>query len=136
MKVVLSRFYGTNCTKGLWQILEGDDLLFSCKTIELPYRNNLTDISCITEGIYDVIKYDSPTKGKCFRLLSVTGRTDILVHKGNYVAGGKIDSKGCILPGLRFTDLNGDGFIDVADSTKAMDKLLLLLPNRFKLYIL
>jgi len=136
MKAIISRYYGSTSTKGTLQIFEGDDLLYSCKTIELRFLNNIKNKSCIPEGDYDVIKYDSPSKGQCFRLLNVPNRSDILIHKGNFVAGDKIDSLGCILPGLRFADINQDGLIDVADSTKAMEQLLFLLPNSFKLYIL
>ena len=135
MKVILSRFYGTNCTKGALCIFDGDDLLLSCKTLELRYLNNQQDISCIPEGIYDVIKFTSQSKGKCFKILKVPGRSDILIHKGNFVSGNKIDSKGCILVGKHFTDINSDGFIDIAESTITLERLLALLPIVFKLYI-
>lgn len=136
MKVILSRFYGTNCTKGTICLFEGDDLLWTCKSLELRYLNNEKDISCIPEGTYNVIKYTSGTKGRCFRILNVPERSDILIHKGNFVSGKKIDSKGCILVGRHFTDINADGFIDIAESTLTLDRLLALLPMAFKLYII
>jgi hypothetical protein len=136
MKVVISRTYGKNETRGSLFVLDGHDLLFRCKTIELPNLGNQHNISCIPEDIYDCIKYDSPTKGKCFHVLNVQNRDSILIHKGNYVAGSHIDSKGCILPGNYFSNINEDGFIDVAESTKALEMLLSLLPDSFKLYVL
>jgi len=136
MKAIISRYYGSTSTKGTLQIFEGDELLYTCKTIELKFLNNIKNKSCIPEGSYDVIKYNSPSKGECFWVQNVLNRSAILIHKGNFVAGNKIDSMGCILPGLRFSDINQDGLIDVADSTKAMEQLLFLLPNSFKLYIL
>ena len=136
MKVVISRDYGKNETKGSLFVLNGSELLYRCKTIELPNNGNRRNMSCIPEGTYDTIKYDSPTKGKCFWVQDVPGRDSILIHKGNYVSGSKIDSQGCILPGNYFDDLNEDGFIDIAESTLALEMLLRLLPDSFKLVII
>lgn len=58
------------------------------------------------------------------------------IHKGNFASGLEIDTEGCPLPGLRFIDINNDGNIDVADSQDAMDILLILLPDTFKIYII
>ena len=41
-----------------------------------------------------------------------------------------------ILPGVFFTDLNLDDLPDVGDSTTAMNRLLEILPDKFKLHIL
>ena len=72
-----------------------------------------------------------------FRLKDVPGRVGILIHIGNYAAGtGRIDTKGCILPGRYFVDLNDDGILDVAESTKAMRELWDVLPDKFVLYII
>jgi hypothetical protein len=136
MKVIISRFYGISYTKGTLQVFEGNELLYTCKTIELRWLDNQHDISCIPEGSYHVEKFDSSTKGKCFWIKNVPGRSGILIHKGNFVSGQQIDSKGCILVGKYFSDINYDGFIDIADSTKALDQLSLLLPDSFRLHII
>jgi len=47
-----------------------------------------------------------------------------------------VDIEGCIMPGLRFIDINLDGNLDVADSVKAMNVLRAILPDKFKLTIL
>lgn len=132
MKTILSRTYNRNETLGTLMVMDGEHPLFKCKTIELPDLGNQPNCSCIPEGVYDVVKHVSPRHGKCFAVLNVPGRTDILIHKGNYTT----DTLGCILPGAGFCDLNNDGNIDVFDSTKTMDQLLGLLPDKFKLYIL
>jgi hypothetical protein len=67
---------------------------------------------------------------------SVPGRSEILIHPGNYVSGSVVDSQGCILPGLYFTDINADGGIDVAESRRAMDLLMFALPDNFDLFII
>jgi hypothetical protein len=136
MKAVLSRKYTMNETQGIFLIFEGINILFRCFTIELPDFNNKKNVSCIPEGIYDVEKYDSPTKGNVFHILNVPGRDSILIHKGNYATGKKVDTMGCILSGSGFSDINWDGALDVIESTKTMEKLLTILPDKFKLYIL
>lgn len=136
MKVVISRGYEKNFTKGTLLVFDGDVKLLELKSLELPDNGNQKNTSCIPEGVYDVEKYDSPTKGECFHVLNVPGRDSILIHKGNYATGVKVDTKGCILVGQYFNDLNKDNFTDIAESTKAMQKLLLTLPDKFKIYIL
>jgi hypothetical protein len=134
-KMVISRQYSQFDTKGGIAIFQGHELMYRCKAIELPWNGNQHDVSCIPEGTYPCSKIVSPTKGKCFLVHDVPDRDSIEIHIGNYVAGGKIDSKGCILPGIYFSDLNKDGYSDIGDSTPAMNKLLSVLPDEFTLII-
>jgi hypothetical protein len=138
MKVVISRNYSQLETTGCLYVFSGDISVFNCNTIELPWKDNNQNTSCIPEGTYDVIKTISPTKGKgmIFLLKDVPNRTAIEIHIGNYVTGNHIDTEGCILPGMRFVDINNDGSIDVADSSIAMKKLLTVLPDKFQLTII
>lgn len=119
-KLLLSRTYKPNLTMSSVYALNGEELLYRCKALELPWLNNQRNVSCVPEGEYWTIKEISPTRGKIFRLLYVHGRSGILFQKGNFVAGYVKDSEGCVLPGLYFTDLNDDGNLDVADSGKAV----------------
>ena len=136
MKVVISRYYDKNETLGNLLIFSGIKIEYRCKTIELPNNGNQKYTSCIPEGIYDVEKYTSEKHGQCFHVIDVPGRSDILFHSGNYAAGGKIDTKGCILPGSCFVDINEDGNLDVIDSKKTMTELYAILPDKFKLFII
>jgi hypothetical protein len=136
MKAIISRTYNKNETLGTLMIMDGERPLYKCKTIELPDNGNQQNTSCIPEGIYDTIKYNSPKRGECFKVLDISGRTDILIHIGNYASGSHVDTMGCILPGQYFVDINNDGNIDVAESTKTLHQLLEILPDKFKLYIL
>lgn len=136
MKVLISRQYEKNETRGSLFVLDGADLLYRCKSIEPPDNGNQRNVSCIPEGEYWVVKYEREDGTVVFLLLDVPGRDAIEIHIGNYVAGGKIDTKGCILPGTYFSDLNEDGYIDIAGSTAAMNTLLELLPDKFKLHII
>jgi hypothetical protein len=64
-------------------------------TLELPWRRNQINISCIPAGIYRLTKRQSPRFGKCIRVENVPGRAGILIHAGNTTR----DTHGCILPG-------------------------------------
>jgi hypothetical protein len=75
--------------------------------------------------------YESPTRGRCFHVKDVPGRDSILIHAGNY----NKDTKGCILPGIYYDDINDDGLIDVAESKAALNRMVNLL-QEFTLYII
>lgn len=139
-KFFISRNYRDKGTTGSASMFNGDEKLFEFKTIELPnfivpYRPNTVSTNCIPEGTYHVTKIYSPTKGQCFQVHDVMGRTAILIHKGNFATGKKIDTQGCILVGSKFEDINNDGELDVVESTVTLTQLLKILPNEFKLII-
>ena len=122
-------------TKGLFLVYDEDSLIYHCVCLELPDLGNQHFTSCIKEGTY-LCKQEYSDKFKYhYRLYDVPGRSGVLMHIGNYAAGKKIDTEGCILPGLYFADINADGNTDVAESTKAMIKLLSILPKEFMLKI-
>ena len=131
MKAVLSRTYKPNQTLGRLIVFEGDVKRLELVTLELPDNGNQKNVSCIPEGVYEVEPYESESRGQCFWVKNVPGRTAILIHSGNY----NKDTKGCILPGLYFEDLNDDGLIDVAESRAALSRLINTVEN-FKLYII
>jgi hypothetical protein len=136
MKVVISRKYNKNETQGSLFVLLGYELLFSCKTLELPDLGNQHNISCIPSGCYQVAKYDWVNHGLVFWVQNVPERDGILIHAGNYAAGAKVDTKGCILVGSGFEDINGDGNIDVIETRKTLDRLISILPDEFQLIII
>jgi len=66
------------------------------QTLELPWRDNLHNQSCIPHGNYRLVPHQSPEFGRCCEIADVPGRSAILTHVGNW--GRNTD--GCILIGL------------------------------------
>ena len=135
MKAIISRTYGKFETPGAFIVVD-KEVLYHCVCLELPNLGNQHNISCIPEGTYKCSKETDSHFGPHFRLYDVPGRDGILIHIGNYAAGKKVDTKGCILPGTYFTDINQDGYTDVAGAGDAMKKLLVVLPFEFELTIM
>jgi hypothetical protein len=74
-------------------------------TIELPWKNNLAGVSCIPEGIYDLVSGWSPKFGRHLQIMHVSGRELILMHPANEAL---LELKGCIAP-VRFLSGAGKG---------------------------
>lgn len=114
--LVLKRKY---TDKFVWGWLEtyslGESSEFLCWTLELPYKDNAKNISCIPKGAYYVECYESSRFGETFKFSEVKNRTDILFHAGNTIE----DTKGCILPGTLFDPVKGI----LQDSRKALKKI-------------
>ncbi len=93
-------------TEGI--LLVGD---FNCKTLELPWRENARQISCIPPGEYDVELRLSNKYGRVYWVRHVPNRTYILIHSGNYAGdkqkGFKSHVMGCILLGKNHGYLAG-----------------------------
>jgi hypothetical protein len=123
--------YNDKQTIGAMQVIDGNDVLFSCWTLELPDLENRSRISCIPSGIYSVKKRTSPKHKEHFHITNVPNRSYILIHSGNYHS----DILGCILVGSNFKDINKDGYADVINSKATLKKLLAILPDEFELTI-
>jgi hypothetical protein len=115
MKAKLTRTYQMSNTLG--QIEVGGLTLY---TLELPWKDNKTGISCIPVGTYKVKRHTSPKFGKCFWLQDVPNRSEILIHPANYTR----QLRGCIAVGLDHADIDKDGELDTVSSRNAMVKLL------------
>jgi len=84
---------------------------FNLFTIELPWRDNKQNISCVPPGAYVCKIRQSPKFGKVFMLQDVVGRSYILTHSGNVAGdvakGYKTHSAGCILVGKLVGKISG-----------------------------
>lgn len=114
MELTLQRAYYSNGTNGT--LFYKNKLL--CFTIELPWKENQRNISCIPEGIYEVVPRYTPKRGNHLLVMNVVSRSFILFHAGNKALQ---DLRGCIAP---VTYLNGIG--KGLYSRDAMQKLVSL----------
>lgn len=115
-------------TLGELYVVEDNKILFTAKSLELPYRDNGKKISCIPEGEYKVVKRktkDSKYIYEHLHILDVPDRDYILIHAGNYY----YHILGCILIGDQFKDINGDGLDDVLNSLNTLKTLLTYIPK-------
>lgn len=85
--------------------LQHDDGTVQCQTLELPWRGNVNQISCIPAGIYEChLRYSPKHNFDLFWVDGVHGRGAIEIHAGNRVR----DSLGCILLGTSRGVLDGE----------------------------
>ena len=111
----------------------GTDMIFNCKTLELPWRSNQRNVSRIPSGVYVVRKRYSDTYGNHWHITDVYKRDLILIHNGNF----HYSTEGCVCVGKDHIDINNDGYKDVTNSKKTMRALNNAIPvNQFKLLVL
>ena len=107
----------TDQTLGILECLgaDGQTVLFTIASSELPWKGNKNRVSCIPTGRYRVKSHVSPNHGRCFWLIgSEAGdykfdrlvgngytRTAVLIHM---FPKSKDWALGCIGPGMRFND--------------------------------
>jgi len=114
MELEILRTYHTGGTNGILTI----DNSFQCYTIELPWRENLPQVSCVPEGRYELKRrYSSRFKAHLW-VCGVPGRSLILLHPANDATK---ELEGCIAPVSR---LCGEGKGE--QSKAALRKLLQL----------
>ena len=132
-KCILRRiFQDANETLGIFTVYDIRNFPFyELRTLELPWKDNSKQQSCIPVGEYDVIKRVSAKFGNHFHILNVPNRDYILIHSANYVR----QLLGCIAVGYSHTDIDGDGLRDVTESLSALRNLNDILPKSFKLEI-
>lgn len=78
---------------------------------ELQWMNNEPNVSCIPEGVYEVVWALSPKKGWVYHVIKVPGRLDIEIHPANFmgdrIMGMRCDLEGCISLGTSVGPMNG-----------------------------
>jgi hypothetical protein len=134
MEIVVKRIYRPTSTTGSGYVFnEKKELVFEFKTLELPWKDNQKNISCIPEGEYLVWKMHPNAKRKYqyFWVQDVPGRDSILWHPGNYTH----QILGCTLPGETLVDMDNDSIIDITNTGHTLKILTALMPDKFKLTI-
>lgn len=100
------------------------DKLDVVSTLELPWKDNKRQESCIPEGEYKITHWQSRSHGHCLKIFDVSGRSDILIHVGNYLW----NTMGCVLVGTRLT-FTGAGKPFLTRSRLALVRVLAWLPE-------
>jgi hypothetical protein len=71
-------------------------------TVELPWRDNRVQRSCIPVGIYRCRLVTSPKFGRVYHVQDVPGRSAVLIHAANFAGdvdlGWATQLHGCIAP--------------------------------------
>lgn len=93
-------------TRGTLTIKDDQDMIvFSCKTLELPWRNNMSGKSCFPKGTYSCAYTSSgkPSLTKTYIINGTPGRAGCRFHGwnwgGNKDLGFRADIEGCVLLG-------------------------------------
>lgn len=133
-KAILTRIQSDDKqTLGIVAVYQNNIKLFECVSLELPDLNNQRNLSRIPQGKYLCKKRSSPKYGLHFELQEVPNRSLILIHAGNT----KDHTKGCLLFGKNFVDINKDGLLDVTASKDTVAKFMKVMEDEdFYIYIL
>lgn len=117
MKIVLVRLAQTEqATMGHLETAEHELL---CCTLELPWRDNHHDTSCVPAGTYQCKRDLHKGKYEVWELQDVpNNRTDVQVHVANKAS----QVLGCIAVGESFGRMDGEPA--VRDSQPAFDRLM------------
>lgn len=92
-----------------------------CYTLEEPWRENASNVSCVPEGWYRITRDTFRGQYPNYRFLDVVGRNNIEIHKGNTDA----DTEGCVLLGGAIS-LGSDGQVSIVGGTSgpAFDRFM------------
>lgn len=119
-------------TLGQFDVVDNDTklIVFTCFVLELPWKNNEFQVSCIPAGEYPVRKFNSPKFKLCYAIDNVPNRSQVRIHSGTNFK----HTLGCVLPAMSQDDLDKDGHLDNVSSKKALAKLLQYNITKIKIY--
>lgn len=107
------------------------NIQFACVTLELPWRDNKPQVSCIPEGIYKVVTRRTDKWGLHYHVLDVPEREWILFHPANFTS----QLRGCIIPGERLAFIDRDAVPDIVNTKATLNKMLACLGRSFTLHV-
>lgn len=96
--------------QGTFGVLKIDKAVF-CVTLEQNDEENRANESSIPAQQYICRRIDSPKYGETFEILNVPGRSDILIHSGNFIN----NTKGCVLLGTSYGQIYGQRAVISSD---------------------
>jgi len=118
----------TNPDTGTFGMLSIDGVA-QCVTLELFWRDNMRNRSCIPEGVYHCVKHEN--RDWDWRVLDVPNRSGILFHAGNTVK----DIEGCVLFGKHIGNVGGTKGVLESKLARLDFNSVLGVENEFKLEI-
>jgi hypothetical protein len=109
-------------------------------TVERPWRSNAPYISCVPEGLYELVPHDgikfhgtwalvNEPMGVYHLPVDKAKRSAIVIHAANTAD----ELQGCIAPGKEFAEIMGAGHnkpLGVTDSRAAMEELRAAMKTR------
>ena len=141
MKIHIDRSYRKEQTPGHAYLQDVDgNILYQFKTLELPWKDNERNKSCIPEGIYPVKVRFSKKYGRHLHIQNVKDRDLILIHWGNYAGSvnpktGTPDIRGCVMVGSAHMDIDGDGITDIENSKNTFKAIMAVVPDELEIEI-
>lgn len=129
MSIILQRVtpqsQSSNGTFGVW--INDNKPLFV--TLELPWKDNQKDISCVPSGTYHATKvFSKHFQRYVYVLTNVPNRDAIEIHIGNTVN----DIRGCVILGMNYSMTD----YAIVNSTIAFNSFMSIMPDEFDLIIL
>lgn len=115
---IFRMFQDPKQTSGVINIYNEDRFpLFSSLSLERGWNNNLRNISCLPKGKHPlVLEYSPAFKRDLWEIKKTGHRTECKFHEASFWK----DLNGCISPGIRYTDLNNDAYLDLKYSRFAL----------------
>lgn len=93
--------------------------LFSSLSLERGWRNNQFRVSCLPKGTYPLVLEWSPAfKRNLWEIKETEPRTECKFHEASFWK----DLNGCISPGVIYTHINNDNYLDLKWSTFALKR--------------
>lgn len=111
-------------------VINVDNGGFTSKSLELPWKENQNNISCIPAGVY-ICKWTKSTRMSAekghdvftYQIMDVPNRGGVRIHSANYFH----QLRGCIALGNAAKDMDMDGCDDISHSgatVKAFEKYM------------
>jgi hypothetical protein len=120
MKIIVQRYkYDQNQTTGVLSVFDKDGwLIFTCPCIERGDKGNQRNVSNIPPGTYPIVLEWSPRfNTKLWELKDVPNRSEVKIHASNHWH----QLNGCIALGTYLTKIDGDNYIDLGASKRALN---------------
>lgn len=115
--IVRDLFFDGQASLGTCFIYDGKAQLFKSESLERGWVDNENNISCIPEGVYDLVLEHSPKFNKhLWEIKGVTGRSECKFHSANYWW----QLNGCISLGKNRKHIDGDLVMDITSSRNTM----------------